>query len=97
MPYLKKWIVFEDSVEVEKVFSGRYGKRTKHSKKVKPTSEEMIKINRRQAAKRLRWKIKANFKTTEDYHLVLTYNHLIIISVILPILLLQFPTHKVLK
>ena len=73
MPYLKKWIVFDDSVEVEKVFSGRYGKRTKHSKKVKPTSEEMVKINRRQAAKRLRWKIKANFKATEDYHLVLTY------------------------
>lgn len=73
MPYLKKWIVFDNSVEVEKIFSGRYGKRCRHEKKKNPTSEEMIQINKRMAAKKLRWKIKANFKMTEDFHLVLTY------------------------
>lgn len=74
MPYLKKYIIFPNGIEVEKIFSARYGSRgSKVAPKKKPTTEEMIKINRRIAAKKLRWKIKTNFTMTEDYHMVLTY------------------------
>lgn len=73
MPYIKKVYKFKDSIEVEKVFSGRYGKHTKHSPKKRPTPEEVEEGNRRRAAKKLRRKIKANFEETNDFHMVLTY------------------------
>lgn len=73
MPYIKKVYRFKDSIEVEKVFSGRYGKHTRHSPKKKPTPAEVIEINRKNAAKKLRRKIKANFEATKDFHMVLTY------------------------
>lgn len=73
MPYIKKLYIFRDSIEVEKVFSGRYGKHTPHGKKKKPTPEEVKDINRRNAIKKLRRKIKANFEPVRDYHMVLTY------------------------
>lgn len=73
MPYLKKVIKFKNSIEIEKVFSGKYGWKGKPQKKRTPTPEEMKIINKRQATKKLRWKIKANFNEIDDYHLVLTY------------------------
>lgn len=73
MPYLKKMYFFKDSIEVEKVFSGRYGKHTLHREKRKPTPAEMEEVNRKKAVKKLRRKIKANFEQTKDFHMVLTY------------------------
>lgn len=72
MPYLKNTFNCGRWWEIEKVFSGRYGKRTKPSAKQKPTPEEMEKANERNAAKRLRRKIARNFGAG-DYHIVLTY------------------------
>lgn len=73
MPYLKKIIKFKNSIEIEKCFSGKYGWKGKPQKKRIPSSEEIKKMNRRQAVKKLRWKIKANFNEIDDFHLVLTY------------------------
>ena len=73
MPYIKKTIIFKNSIEIEKIFSGRFGRRGRHRKKEKPTLEQVKKINARIAAKKLRWKMKANFNELDDYHMVLTY------------------------
>lgn len=72
MPYLKKTWVFPNSIEIEKVFSGRYGHHGVHSERTKPTPEEVEKINERNALNKLRRLLKANF-TEDDWHLVLTY------------------------
>lgn len=73
MAYLKHIYWLGNSVEVEKVHSGRYGKRGgKNEKKKKPTKEEVQKVNERNAAKKLRRKINVNF-TEGDIHSVLTY------------------------
>lgn len=72
MPYIKNTFNCGKWIEVEKVFSGRYGKRVKPSEKRQPTPEEMAKVNERNAAKKLRRKIARNFGAG-DYHVVLTY------------------------
>ena len=59
MPYLKKMYFFKDSIEVEKVFSGRYGKHTPHREKRKPTPAEMEEVKNKENAKLLS-KIKPN-------------------------------------
>lgn len=72
MPYIKNTYNCGRWWEVEKVFSGRYGKRTPPGEKRKPTPEEMAKINERNAEKKLRRKIARNF-VAGDLHIVLTY------------------------
>lgn len=72
MPYLLKTWKFKNSIEIEKVFSGRYGRHGYHIKKEKPTKEEVEKINERNAVNKLRRLIKFNF-CEDDWHLVLTY------------------------
>lgn len=72
MPYIKTTYNLGHSMEVEKVFSGRYGKRIPNGERVNPTTEEMAKINERNAAKKLRRKIARNFEPG-DYHMTLTY------------------------
>lgn len=72
MPYLKKIWRFPNSIEVEKVYSGRYGRRGGHAPKSKPSPEEVQKINERNVINKLRRILKANF-TEDDWHLVLTY------------------------
>jgi len=57
---------------VEKVHSGRYGKRIPVSKKSRPTSEAMEKVNFRRKVAKLRRLIANNF-TDEDWHVTLTY------------------------
>lgn len=71
--YIKKTVISGKVVEIEKYHTGRYGQKgIKPKKKEKPTSEQAEKINERNAIKKLRRKINANFKEN-DYHTVLTY------------------------
>lgn len=72
MPYIKTTVYLKSSIEVEKVFSGRYGKRVPRSERKKPTPEEMARVNEKNAEKKLRRKIARNFGAG-DCHLVLTY------------------------
>lgn len=73
MPYVKETYTNGDICEIEKYYSSRFGKKgIKRGDRKKPTSEEMEKINARNAAKQLRRLIETNF-TPGDYHLVLTY------------------------
>ena len=71
--YLKKIIVAGNIIEVEKYHTARYGiKGIRPAKKSRPTPEQMQKVNERNAIKRLRRLINANFDPG-DYHTVLTY------------------------
>jgi len=72
MPYTKKTYDCGDVIEVEKVFSGRYGKRIPHAEKKKPTPEDVKKVNERKAQAKLRRKLNYNFKFG-DLHATLTY------------------------
>lgn len=72
MAYIRNYYMVGDTIEVEKVYSGRYGKRIEVSKKRKPTTEQMQKVNFRNKVKHLRRMMQNNF-TEDDYHLVLTY------------------------
>ena len=72
MPYIKKTIIAGDTVEIEKHYSARYGKRISRSSNCQPTSPEQAEVNRRQAEKTLRRLINANFGVG-DVHLVLGY------------------------
>lgn len=70
--YIKNSYYVGNSIEVEKVHSGRYGKKIPVSEKVKPTTETVQKVNFRNKVKKLRRIIQNNF-TEDDWHLVLTY------------------------
>lgn len=73
MPYIKKVYRFPNSIEVEKVFSGRYGKSIERSKNEKLTPSDVEKVNLRNAVKKLMRLIKMNF-TSDDWSLTLTYS-----------------------
>ena len=72
MGYIQNYYLVGNTIEVEKVHSGRYGKRIPVSEKTKPTSEAVKRVNFRNKMKRLRRLIQNNF-TEEDFHIVLTY------------------------
>lgn len=72
MPHIKNTYRYKNIVEVERVHSGRYGRRLEKSGRRLVTSEEMEKINERNAVKKLRRKIYANF---EEGDLFLTYTY----------------------
>lgn len=60
-------------MEVEKYHTARYGKKgIRPEEKKKPTPEQMEKVNERNAIKKLRRLMNANFGEN-DYHTVLTY------------------------
>ena len=60
-------------MEVEKYHTSRYNQKgIRPEKKEKPTSEQMQKVNERNAIKRLRRLMNTNFGPG-DYHTVLTY------------------------
>lgn len=72
MPYIKNEYDCGCYIDVEKVFSGRYGKRTKPEERQQPTPEDVRRVNERNAVKKLRRLIATNFQPG-DYHIVLTY------------------------
>ena len=72
MPYIKKTVIAGDTIEIEKHYSARYGKRCSRSGNVNETRPEQAEVNKRQAEKTLRRLINANFGVG-DIHLVLGY------------------------
>lgn len=73
MPYVRKETVAGKTVEVEKYYTYRYkAKGIKRGEVLKVTSEEQEKINLRQAEKKLRLKMNANF-VEGDYHTIFDY------------------------
>lgn len=71
MAYMKKTVVAGKTMEVEKYLL--YPKpKHQRSERVNPTSEQMARVNERNARKKLRHLINANFGEG-DLHLVLTY------------------------
>lgn len=72
MPYIQRKIFAGKTIGVEKVYSGRYGRKSGRGEREKPTPEAMARYNERQAAKKLRWTLNENFGKG-DYHVTLTY------------------------
>ena len=72
MPYIKKTIIAGDTIEIEKHYSARYGRRCQRSANSQQTRPEQAEVNQRQAEKTLRRLINANFGVG-DIHLVLGY------------------------
>lgn len=70
--YIKKTITSGDIVEVEKHFITRHGKGKRRASPTNPTPQDVEQINERNAEKKLRRLMNANF-TKNDYHTVLTY------------------------
>jgi DNA-binding ferritin-like protein (Dps family) len=74
MPNIEKIYEFGSTVEIERGYSANYGKKLQmKSEKYRPTPEKVAEHNRKQAEKKLRRKIKANF-TSDDWHMTLTYD-----------------------
>lgn len=73
MPYIEDTYHLKHTIEVEKKHTGKYGAPgQKRRKKRKATKEEIQKQNQRNAEKKLRRIINANFEPN-DLHIVLTY------------------------
>lgn len=73
MPYVEDTYHLKHTIEVEKKHTGKYGAPgQKRRKKRKTTKEEIQKQNQRNAEKKLRRIINANFEPN-DLHIVLTY------------------------
>ena len=73
MPYVERITRAGKTIEIERYFTSRYKKQgIKRGDKVKPTKEQQQKVNTRQAERKLRILINANFGYG-DYHLVLDY------------------------
>ena len=70
--YIQNRWKIKGEIEVENIFSGRYGKRTSPSERRAPTPEEQEKINEQQCIRKLRRKIHANFDK-DDLFETLTY------------------------
>lgn len=75
MPYIEAITEAGSTIEIERYYSARYGKRGQgRADRVKATPEEQKRINTRQAEKKLRRLINANF-SGNDFHVVLPYIH----------------------
>lgn len=73
MPYIQDTYYLKNSIEIEKKHTGKYGAPgQKREKKKRATKEEIQKQNQRNAEKKLRRIINANF-AVDDLHIVLTY------------------------
>lgn len=73
MPYVERVTRAGRTIEIERYFTSRYKKQgIKRGDKVKPTTEQQKKINKRQAERKLRIALNANYGYG-DYHLVLDY------------------------
>ena len=62
MPYIERTTSAGKTIEVERYFTSRYKKQgIKRGDKVKPTKEEQNKVNTRQAERKLRILMNANY------------------------------------
>lgn len=72
--YIQKEYVFEDSIEIERSHTGKYGARGRsRQKKRKPTPEDIARQNQTNKENYLRRIIKNNFKAACDYWITFTY------------------------
>lgn len=74
MPYLMEECEAGRTVEVCKYYSARYGKRGPRGQNKAPTSEAVQVINRRQAEKKLRRLMNANFRDDVDALVTLDFS-----------------------
>ena len=73
MPYVERITRAGKTIEVERYFTSRYKKPgIKRGDKVKPTKEQQVKVTTRQAERKLRILMNANFGYG-DYHVILDY------------------------
>lgn len=73
MPYIRERCKAGDTIEISKRYSTRFGKKyIQRRKNINKTPEAVKRVNQRNALKRLRRLINANFKKN-DLHLVFTY------------------------
>ena len=73
MPYVESICVAGKTVEIERYFTARYGRRGQRSEdRVRPSPEDQTKIHNRRAEKNLRRILNANYGPG-DFHLVLSY------------------------
>jgi len=73
MPYVERITRAGKTIEIERYYTSRYKKKgIKRGDRVKPTEEQQEKINTRQAERKLRILMNANFGYG-DYHLELDY------------------------
>lgn len=70
--YIKKIYIAGVTIEIEKTYSGRYGKKIQRSKNENPTPQDVQKVNERKACDELRRSINHNF-TYKDLFITLTY------------------------
>ena len=62
MPYIQRVTKAGKTIEIEKYYSAKYHKRGyKKIKKQKPSSEQQIRINNKEAERKLRLLMNANF------------------------------------
>lgn len=72
--YVQQDIFAGMTIEVEKFYTIKYnGKNVQRTGRCNPTPDTQARLNERNAVKKLRRLINANFKRN-DYHLILTYN-----------------------
>lgn len=73
MPYIQRTTIAGKTIEVERCYSARYGKGRKERRENKNiTTEQQEKINIKEAEKRLRGLLNANF-IDGDYHTTFTF------------------------
>lgn len=73
MPYIEEKCVAGRTIEVEKYYSYHYGKKWVRSEYKAPSTEAVKKSNKRQAVKKLRRLLNANFKDGEDCLITCTF------------------------
>ena len=72
--YVQQDIFAGMTIEVEKFYTIKYkGKNVQRTGRCNPTPDTQARLNERNAVKKMRRLINANFKRN-DYHLILTYN-----------------------
>ena len=72
MPYVERVTKAGNTIEIERYFTSRYKKKgISRGDKVKPTKEEQEKVNTRQAERKLRILINANYGYTVCVYTVL--------------------------
>lgn len=75
MPYVKRVIKAGNTIEIEKYYTAKYNKKGgKRKDRVRATTDQQKKINTKQAERKLRILMNANFGYG-DYHLELDYIH----------------------
>ena len=73
MPYIKRVTKAGRTIEIEKYYTAKYNKKGyRRGERIKPSSEQQKKINTKEAERKIRLLMNANFRGG-DLHVVLTY------------------------